>query len=281
VTVVESAPRLLAAEDPAAAALVQAALVRDGVDVRCDAEATRVEPGRLLLADGSAVCFDRLLVAAGRAPRTTDLGLAAAGVLTDERGNVRVDAHLRTTNSRVWAAGDVTGHPKYTHLAGVHGSLAAGNAVLGLRRAVRLDAVPRVTYTSPELAAVGAPTADDAERPAGHRVLAHSAEDSDRAVTDQRTDGVTRLVVDGRHRVVGATVVGARAGEALAELTLAVTKGLTTTDIAGVVHPYPAYTDPTWDTAVEDATGRLGSRRARAGVTALRWVQRLRQRSAR
>ncbi|MPQ97980.1 NAD(P)-binding protein [Modestobacter sp. I12A-02628] len=278
VTLVEPGPRLLAGEDPAAAALVQAALVRDGVDVRTGRHATGVEAHRLHLDDGATVTFDRLLVAAGRAPRTDGLGLAAAGIQRDERGNVRVDAQLATTNPRVWAAGDVTGHPRFTHLAGVHGSLAAGNAVLGLRRSVRLDAVPRVTYTSPELAAVGAPTAEDAERPAGHRVLSQSHEHSDRAVTDQRTDGVTRLVVDGRRRVVGATVVGARAGESLAELTLAVTQGLTTTDLAGTVHPYPAYTDPTWDAAVADATGRLQAGPARLAVTVLRRLAQLRAR---
>jgi len=270
VTVVESAPRLLASEDPAAAALVQAALVRDGVDVRCDAQATRVEPGRLLLADGSAIEFDRLLVAAGRAPRTAGLGLAVAGVQLDERGNVRVDVHLRTTNPRIWAAGDVTGHPRYTHLAGVHGSLAASNAVLGLRRAVRLDAVPRVTYTSPELAAVGAPTADDADRPDGHRVLAHGHEDSDRAVTDQRTGGVTRLVVDGRHRVVGATVVGARAGEVLAELTLAVRKRLPATAVAATTHPYPTYGDAPWNAALAQTRARLARPLLRPLLTLLR-----------
>ena len=278
VTLVESAPRLLAAEDPMAAGLVQAALVRDGVHVRTGVGAVRVEAHVLHLDDGTAVPFERLLVAAGRAPRTAGLGLEVAGIELAERGHVQVDAQLRTTNPRVWAAGDVTGHPKYTHLAGVHGSLAAGNAVLGLRRTVRLDAVPRVTYTSPELAAVGAPTADDARRPAGHRVLTQDHRDADRAVTDQRTDGVTRLAVDARHRVVGATVVGARAGESLAELSLAVTKGLTTTDLAATIHPYPAYTDPTWDAAVEDATSRLDGRSARAVVAVLRRLARRRAR---
>ena len=141
--------------------MVADALRRDGIEVHTQAAVTRVEGGpgggRLLLDDGP-IAFDRLLVATGRAPRTAALGLAAAGVAVDERGHVVVDGSLRTTNPRIWAAGDVTGHPELTHVAGVHGSLAAGNAVLGLRRTADLRAVPRVTCTQPEVASVGEPT---------------------------------------------------------------------------------------------------------------------------
>ena len=106
--------------------------------------------------------FSRLLVAVGRAPRTGDLGMERPGCEVDDRGFVVVDDLLRTTNPGIWAAGDLTGHPQFTHTAGVHGSLAASNAVLGVRRRVDLTAVPRVTYTDPEVAAVGVPT--DRER---------------------------------------------------------------------------------------------------------------------
>jgi len=256
VTVVEAAPRLLTGEDPDAAALVAAALRRDGAVVRTGAPVVAADRGGVVLDGGERIDADALLVALGRVPDTRGLGLDAAGVALDERGYVRVDAALRTANPRVWAAGDVTGHPQFTHLAGVHGSTAAANAVLGLRRRAELAAVPRVTYTSPEVAAVGART--------GHAVRTVAHTDIDRAVAEDRTDGFTRLVLDRRGRVRGATVVGPRAGEALAELTLAVAKGLRARDLAGVVHPYPTYGDGAWNAAIVDARARLAAPPARA-----------------
>lgn len=275
VTVVEAGDRLLGSEDPDASAAVAEALQRDGVRVRTQAGVVRVEGspdgGRLVLEDGSAVGFDRLLVATGRDPRTAELGLAAASVAVDGRGHVVVDDALRTTNDRIWAAGDVTGHPQLTHLAGVHGSLAAGNAVLGLRRTVDLSAVPRVTYTQPEVAAVGEPTFSAGP---DRRVLTRRLRSADRAIAEQNTDGFSRLVVDGRHRVRGATLVGPRAGESLAELTLAVTRGLSTSDLTAAIHPYPTYADPQWNAAIGDARARLGRPAARVAIGALLLLRR-------
>jgi pyruvate/2-oxoglutarate dehydrogenase complex dihydrolipoamide dehydrogenase (E3) component len=268
VAVVEAAPRLLPGEDPDASAAVAAALRRDGVDVRTGTPVVAADRGGVLLDGGARVDADALLVALGRRPDTGDLGLDAAGVATDERGHVRVDAALGTTNPRIWAAGDVTGHPQFTHLAGVHGSTAAANAVLGLRRRAELSAVPRVTYTSPEVAAVGARTA--------HHVRTVEHAEVDRAVAEDRTEGFTRLVLDRRGRVRGATVVGPRAGEALAELTLAVAKGLRAQDVAGTVHPYPTYGDGPWNAAIAEVRARLGARPARLGTRLLLALRRLR-----
>ncbi len=281
VTLVEAGERLLPGEDPAASELVAEALSRDGVDVRTAGAPVRVtgdrRGGRLHLADGGTADFTRLLVAVGRAPRTAGLGLDAAGVAVDEHGRVVVDDALRTTNPRIWAAGDVTGHPAYTHVAGVHGNLAAMNAVLGLRRRIDLSAVPRVTFTQPEVAAVGEPTAGTGP---DRRVHTQSLGRADRAIAEQSTDGFTRLVVDGRHRVVGATIVGPRAGEALTELTLAVSRGLTTSHVTGAMHPYPTYADPQWNAAIADVRGRLTGRAGRLVLTALRLVRRARLRGS-
>ena len=260
VTLVEMADRLLPNEDAGAAALVAGALRADGVDVRTGARVESADGGSVVLAGGERVEGDAVLVALGRSPDTSGLDPAAAGVRLTERGHVEVDASLRTTNPRVHAAGDVTGHPQFTHVAGVHGALAASNAVLGLRRRVDLRAVPRVTYTSPEVAAVGAPD--------GSVVRVHDNADVDRAVADGGTAGFTRLVLDRRGRLVGATVVGPRAGEVLAELTLAVRKGLPATVVAGTIHPYPTYGDAPWNAALAETRARL-SRRSLSPVLAL------------
>ena len=259
VSVVEGAPRILPREDPLAAAELARALVDDGVELHTGSGVARVEPlrlgsGVLHLDSGQQVPFSRLLVAVGRAPRTRGIGLAAAVVEVDDRGFVVVDDLLRTTNPRIWAAGDLTGHPQFTHTAGVHASLAASNAILGVRRKVDLTAVPRVTFTDPEVAAVGLET----DRvPAGLRTVDWSHSHVDRAVAEGAFGGFARLVIDKRGHVLGATVVGPRAGETLGELTLAITRGLTTRDLAGVTHAYPTYNDGPWNAAISDVQDQL------------------------
>ena len=266
VTVVEAAPRLLPREDPDASAVVTTALAHDNVRLLVGRPVIAFSgrpdgSGELTVGDNGSgdttISFDRLLVAGGRSPRTSDLGLDVAGIELDPLRFVVVDRSLRTTNSRVWAAGDLTGHPQFTHLAGVHGSLAASNAVLGLRRRADLTAVPRVTFTDPEVAAVGASTS--APGPAdGSTVVTRRHDHVDRAVAEADRAGFARLALDARGRVVGATVVGPRAGETLAELTLAVRLGLRTRDLASTIHAYPTYADGPWNAAIDDVRERLG-----------------------
>ncbi len=279
VTIVEGTDRILPREDPAASAVVAAALTADGVRVLTGVPVAAVEAtaapgngGRLRLQDGSPIDYDELLVAIGRAPRTAGMGLSAAGVDVDKRGFVVVDKHLRTTNRHIWAAGDLTGHPQFTHTAAVHGSLAASNAVLGLRRTVHTATTPRVTFTQPEVAAVGVST-EEAHTRADLTLLEWGDEHLDRAVIEGSTGGFARLVVDGKGRVLGATVVGPRAGETLGELTLAVKHGLRTRDLAGTTHAYPTYSDGPWNAAIADVRTRLsrpGTARAIRVLAALR-----------
>ena len=281
VALVEGAPRILPREDPLAAAELARALVEDGVDLHTGSGVAKVEPtapgcGVLHLESGQQVPFSCLLVAVGRAPRTGEVGLAAAGVEVDDRGFVVVDALLRTTNPRIWAAGDLTGHPQFTHTAGVHASLAASNAILGVRRKVDLTAVPRVTFTDPEVAAVGLET----DRvPPGLRTIDWSHSHVDRAVAEGASGGFARLIIDKRGHVLGATVVGPRAGETLGELTLAITRGLTTRDLAGVTHAYPTYNDGPWNAAISDVQDQLkrpATQRALGALSRARswWVSR-------
>ncbi len=281
VTLIEGADRLLGKEAPDAAALVTGALRADGVRVLLGQPVTGVTrsdhdgagSGDLQLADGGSVPFDRVLVAVGRRPRTAELGCAAAGVDLAEDGTVVVDAHLRSSNPRIWAAGDLSGHPQFTHTAGVHGSLAASNAVLGLRR--RVDpVVPRVTFTTPEVAAVGVGSADP---PPGCSVQRMDHAHVDRAVAEGATAGFTDLVLDGRGRLIGATLVGPRAGESLAELALAVRHGMRASALAGTTHAYPTYGDAGWNAAVATVRERLAgpwaSRLTGAAIAARRtWL---------
>lgn len=257
VTIVETGQRLLPREDADAASVLHDALKGDGIDVRTGVALDRFDRTDAVLSDGTRVGTDVVLVAAGRRPGTDGIGLDRAGIEVDDRGHVVVDPRLRTTNPRVWAAGDLTGHPALTHVAGTHGSQAATNAVLGLRRSVDLATIPRVTYTQPEVAAFGVGADRVGTGGLTERVITH--DEVDRAVADGRTEGFTRLVLDRRGRVVGATIVGPRAGESLAEAVLAARHGLRARDLAASTHAYPTYGDGVWNAALaqlrEDLTG--------------------------
>jgi len=276
VTIVEAESSLLTREDSAAAAVITAALTADGVNIRTGVAlrgVTAADHGwRAELADGSTVEFDQILVAVGRRARTAGIGLDAAGIDLDDRGHVVVDAHLRTSNSRVWAAGDLTGYPPFTHVAGVHGSVAATNAVLGLRRAVDLATIPRVTFTQPEVAAFG--VSEQGARAAGLivRTIAHA--EVDRAIAEQHLDGFSRLVLDRKGRVVGAAIVGPRAGESLAEVVLAARHGLRARDLAGAIHAYPTYGDGVWKAGIAQVQGQLQQPVARRIIGLLATVRR-------
>ncbi|MHA7283869.1 dihydrolipoyl dehydrogenase family protein [Arthrobacter sp. TMS2-4] len=265
--------RILPREDADAADIVRASLARDGVhivegvtveEVSASPEGATEAASRVRIGDGRTFPADAILVAAGRKPRTEGLGLETVGVDLDEQGHVRVDAAMRTSSPTIWAAGDVTQNPDFTHLAGVHASTAAFNAVLGVRGSVSRT-VPRVTFTSPAVAAVGITSPETSH----HRVRTIEHAHADRAITDDQIAGFTRLIIDRRGRILGGTIVGPRAGETLGELTLAVHRKLTTRDLAGVTHPYPTYNDALWKAAIADAYTTLDKPLVRAATSAL------------
>ncbi|MGF1662146.1 MAG: dihydrolipoyl dehydrogenase family protein [Kineosporiaceae bacterium] len=274
VTLVQRGPRLLPRFDADAAAVLSRALERDGVAVRLRSRVLRVDgaagrPGVALVADGAgetAVAYDALLVTTGKRPRTVGLGLDLAGIGVDADGAVVVDGRLRTTNARVWAAGDVTPAPRLTHLAAYHAGIAATNALLGLGVRPDSTAVPQVVFTDPEVAgvgtAIGSATGSVTRSAAGSttrrppRTVTAGHDHVDRAVADGRTEGFTRLAVSTTGRVTGATIVGPRAGESISELAFAVRRRVRVTALASTVHPYPTYGYGVWDAAVTEVRRR-------------------------
>lgn len=265
VTLIDAADQILPREDESASKILEERLRGEGIEIATSAKVQRVESddkgrGKIIYQDvaGNTVQleFDRLLVAIGRTPRTKNIGLENAGVVLDDRNFIKTSKSLRTSNTKIWAAGDVTGHPQFTHVAGVHGSTAGSNAILGLSRKAEVKLIPRVTFTDPEVAAVGvAPSAADQS----FRILERSNRHVDRAITESRQEGITKLVVDSKGRVVGGMIVGPRAGENLAEVTMAIRTKMKTRTLAAIVHPYPTFGDGLWNIAVADVRTQLGS----------------------
>ena len=279
VTLFESQHQLLPDTEPEAAALVTGALGNLGVAVRVDTRVEVIEqaPGEGVAVqtrsgDGTAhsgsVTCERLLAATGRVPSTGGLGLAEMRVKLDGQGHVITDDRMMTSVRGVYAAGDVTGRAFLSHAADEMGRIAAGNALgRGLRGRFHQATVPRVVFTDPEVASVGA-TPKDA--PAGSRVAYLPLSEVDRAVTDGLTDGFIAIVAGPRRwlrdtgggRVLGATIVAPRAGEMIQEVVLAMRTRAFAGRLAQASHAYP-----TWSNGVQKAAaqffGEVEGRRAR------------------
>ena len=248
VTVLEAA-RPLAREDPECAAILLDELAREDIAIRSSVTVSRVESvgqGVRVIIRGDAgedfVEGSHLLVATGRRANVDDLGLEQAGISYDGKG-VRVDAYLRTANKRVYAIGDAAGGPQFTHVANYHAGLVIRNALFRLSPKVNEDAIPRVTFTDPELAQVGLTEAEAGRRGYGIRVLRWPYHENDRAQTEGETSGHIKVVTSRRGRILGATIVGAAAGELITTWTLAISRKLNIRDLAGIIMPYPTLSE--------------------------------------
>jgi pyruvate/2-oxoglutarate dehydrogenase complex dihydrolipoamide dehydrogenase (E3) component len=244
VTVIEAATPL-AKDDPECAAVVLAALAREGVALRSGTNITNVAGNgtnvALTLANergSETITGTHLLVAAGRTPHVASLALDRAGIATSPHG-IPVDRALRTSNKRVYAIGDVAGGPQFTHVANYHAGLVLRSALFRLPVRASYDALPWVTYTDPELAQVG--MTETQARAGGHavRILRWPYHDNDRARIERAGGGHTKVVVTPRGRILGATIVGAQAGELIATFTLAIAQRRNIRALAGFIVAYP------------------------------------------
>ena len=247
VTLFQRSSQILPREDADAAAVIAAALERDGVDLRFDTDAARVSavpggdwPAITIDTPGGSVEVDALLVATGRKPNVAGLGLEAAGVELDERRGVGVDDQLRTSNSSIFAVGDVCTRYQFTHVADFMARMAIRNALFfGRQRFSRL-LIPWCTFTDPELAHVGLYRRDLDERGIRYQTFERRFAEVDRAIVDGATGGFVRVHVKaGTDEILGATVVGDHAGELISELTVAMKHGVGLGALADVIHPYP------------------------------------------
>lgn len=243
--------RIAPAAEPEMADVLRSVLAEDGITVLEEhAVSAAVEGGQTVVtaASGSSAGGGTLLVATGRTARTDGLNLPAAGVSTDERGYISVDKAQRTTNGRVYAAGDVTGAPQYVYLAAAAGKAAATNALsedagvppAGVPPAgVDYTGLPAVIFTRPQLAAAGLTEAGATA--AGYRCECRvmTFDDVPRALVNQNTRGAIKMVAEaGTGKVLGVSAIGDSAGEVMLPATYAIKAGMTTRQIADIWAPY-------------------------------------------
>ena len=271
VTVIEAATPL-GSDDPECAAILLDQLAREGVAIRAGASVLRVEGGtkpRVVVAAADkedTIEASHLLVATGRRANLDGLDLAAARIKTGPRG-ILVNKRMRTSNRRVYAVGDVAGGLQLTHAANYHAGLVIRNVLFRLRARADETIVPRVTYTDPELAHVGLTEAQAGRR---IRVLRWPYHENDRAQAERETRGHIKVVTSERGRVLGATIVGAHAGELIVPWTLAVTQRLNIRAFAEMVVPYPTLAEIGKRAAITYFAGSLTNPFVRRIITALR-----------
>ncbi len=248
VTLMEADTHLLPREDAEAAAIVHQALCRDGVQVTVGAKITAVDTrGSLKIVrytdaagQPGETAVDTLLVATGRVPNVDGMGLEAAGVRYDRRLGVQVDARLRTTNPRIFAAGDVCSRYQFTHAADALGRMVLANALfMGRQKAAALT-IPWCTYTDPQIAHVGLTAAQAAAAGLAVTTFVQPLHDVDRAVLDGETEGFAKVhVKQGTATIVGATIVARHAGEMIGLYTTLMTHTLGLGALVQVIQPYP------------------------------------------
>lgn len=246
VTLVDRGSRVLPRDDADAAAIVQQALLADGVryqpgstirSVRQDADGIHVHT----TSDRGAedLVGDALLVAIGRAPNVEGLALERGGVAYTDKG-VTVDDHLRTSNARVYAVGDICSPLQFTHAADFQARMVIRNALFFGKGKASALVTPWATYTSPELAQVGHTAESAAKAGVAIRTFTVPLHDVDRARLEGETAGFCRVhVAQQSDQIVGATIVAPNAGDLISEVTLAMTHGLGLGALASTMHPYP------------------------------------------
>ena len=247
VTLLHKYDHLMNREDADAAQLVQQVFVREGIHLILAAKPVQVlktDGGKLVRYESAGqpgeIEVDEILAGAGRAPNVENLGLEEAGVRFDKREGVVVNDRLQTTNRRIYAAGDVCLHYKFTHLADASARIVIQNALFCGRKKLSALTIPWCTYTDPEVAHVGINEAEAEKQGIPIQTFIKPLSEVDRAVVDGEAEGMVKIhLKQGSDKILGATIVARHAGEMISEITLAMVGKIGLGALAAVIHPYP------------------------------------------
>lgn len=251
VTIVQDEPKFLPHEERDASQLLSLSLARDGVDTRLNTivRGVRLENGAKILETTNddneyEIAADEILVSVGRIANVEELNLEAAGVKSNTGDGILVDDFLRTSNKRIYAAGDVCSPNKFANVAEATARMAVQNAFGSRRRRVSRLTIPWCTYCDPEIAHVGLHVWDASERAIAIKSYTVMMQDVDRAITDGQDDGFVKIHVKaGTDRILGATIVGSKASELINEISVAMSTGIGMQELAEVLHTYPSQSD--------------------------------------
>jgi pyruvate/2-oxoglutarate dehydrogenase complex dihydrolipoamide dehydrogenase (E3) component len=247
VTLLHNKSHLLHREDADAAGVLENIFRREGIRLIGQAQVTRADrtpEGRTLCYEvngqSASVVVDEILIAAGRTPNVDGLNLDVAGVAYDPRRGVTIDDHLRTTNRRIFAAGDVCLERKFTHAADFAARLVIQNALFLGRKKWSTLAIPWCTYTDPEIAHVGLSERAAQEVGIPYQIFLQPLRQVDRAITDNRIEGFVKILVrPATGEILGATIVAPHAGDLIAEVAVAMKARMGLGKLGTVIHPYP------------------------------------------
>jgi pyruvate/2-oxoglutarate dehydrogenase complex dihydrolipoamide dehydrogenase (E3) component len=248
VTVIDMLDRLLSKDDPEASALIQSRLSSEGVNFQLGADVNEISEraGEIAISitrgeTTSIVPADALLMATGRRANISSLNLEAAGVEVGRPGIV-VNDRCRTSRRHIYAVGDVTGSYQFTHMSEHMAKVAVTNALLKLPMKIDSRNIPWVTFTDPEVAHVGATSADLTQAGTNFQTYRFPYSKVDRAVTDGETEGVIKVYAKpSTGRIYGVDIVGTSAGELISEYALAMKNRISLRKISDTIHPYPTY----------------------------------------
>jgi len=275
VHVLDMTPDILTNDDPELTDILLNSLKNEGIHYHLESSVKRLEKS----GQGVTVHFkkddksqsitgDAVLLATGRRANVASLNLEAAGVKT-YKGGIEVNDKCRTNKRHIYAVGDVTGRYQFTHMCEHMAKIATANALLKFPMKIDHKHVPWATYTEPELAHVGASEKELKEKGVSFETYKFPFSKIDRAVTDGQTTGLIKVFAKKWNgKILGASVVGAHAGEMISQYALAMKNGVTLRNFADTIHPYPSY--------------GLGARRAadqwyikNQSETVVKWIQRV------
>lgn len=265
VTLIEAESRIIPREDEEAATIVEESMKRDGVNIICGGKAAQVSTGEgdkviALECHGKKIDLrvDEILVGVGRTPNVDGLNLEAAGVEYDPKTGVKVNDFLRTSNRRIYAAGDICSPLKFTHLSDAHARIVIQNALFFVRAKASRLIVPWCTYTDPEVAHVGMYEHEARERGIEVKTIRIDLTKIDRAMLDGEDEGFLKVhIKTSSDRILGATLVAAHAGDMISEITATIAAGGGLSSLAKSIHPYPTQAEVIKKAADEFNRSRL------------------------